>query len=101
MSRQLDVEREQRETARRDQLVKALEYGIVGALQTQGMELLGLSIRYDEYACSMTLRGEINGQRRVAFLNADTLMNCILSAYTMASHGRLKWGRDKYHPDED
>jgi hypothetical protein len=97
MTRQLEVEREIRETARRDALVKALEFGIVGALESQGVEMLGYAFKYDAFNCLMTIKGVIQGKRSVCFVGSDTVINCILKAYSAARNDALRWRDDQYH----
>lgn len=101
MTRQLEQKQELRETARRDALIKSLEYGLVGALEHQGIQLLGFAIKYDEFSCLMTLRVIQGGSRAVAFVGSDTITNCILKADMEARHSRLKWRADKYNPSDD
>lgn len=96
MSRQLDVESEVRESARRDALVKALDFGIVGALQSQGIELLGLSLKYDAFNCLLTIRADKDGARSVAFVGSDSIINCFLKAESDASRGSLRWKADSF-----
>lgn len=96
MSRQLDLEQEVRESKRRDALIKALDYGIVGALQTKGIELLGLSLKYDAFNCLLTIRAEKAGARCVAFVGSDSIINCFLKAESDASRGALKWKEDSF-----
>lgn len=99
MTRQLEVKAEQRETAKRDQLVKVLEYGMVGALQSQGIELLGFSFKYDAFNCLMTLRADIQGKRRVCHVGSDSIINCFLKCESDARRDALCWLPDRYHPD--
>lgn len=97
MSRQLDTEVEQRETARREELVKALDFGIVGALQAQGIELLGFSFKYDAFNCLMTIKADIAGVRSVCFVGSDSIINCILKAQSEGRRATLRWREDRYH----
>lgn len=101
MSRQLDIEREVRETAKRDALVRALEFGLVGALETQGIQLLGIAFRYDAFNCLMTVKGYVQDTRSVAFVGSDSFINCILKADSEARRGTLRWRPDRYHTDND
>ena len=96
MSRQKEIDGEERAAARRIALVKALEYNLVDALHNQGATLLGFALRYDEFSCLMTLKVDINGVKCVAFVGSDTMMNCILKADAEAAGNRLKWKADKY-----
>lgn len=101
MTRQLDLKEEQRETARRIELIKALEYGIVGALAFQHMELAGLAIRYDDIECTLTIKAVVEGRWMVAFVSSDTMMGCLLRVAKLAKNNRLRWLPDKYHQDQD
>lgn len=96
MSRLNDLNGEERETARRVALIKALEFNLVDALHNQGATLLGFAIRYDEFSCLMTLKVDINGVKCVSFIGSDTIMNCLLKADSEAAGNRLKWRADKY-----
>jgi len=99
MSRQAEQKREQRETKRRDRLVRALSFNLVDTLQAQGMNLLGLSITYDEAYCSLVLKAECEGKRFVSFLASDGIVNVLILADSMATRNALKWGKDKYFKD--
>lgn len=96
MSRQLDLEREQRETLRRTELVKCLEFGLVGALSAQGIDLQGVAIKYDPFNCLLTLKVDRNGDSLVAFVGSDTIINCFLKAQSEALRQGLHWREDKY-----
>lgn len=100
MSRQLEQKVEERETAKRDQLVKVLDYGLVGALESQGIELLGFAFKYDAWNCLMTIKATVSDTRSVAFVGSDTLINCILKAHSEARNSRLKWRADKYQSSD-
>lgn len=96
MTRQLDQKKEQKQAARRDQIVKVLEYGLVGALENQGIQLVGIAIRYDAWDVLMTIKAEVGARREVCFVGSDTITNCFLKAHSEARNGRLKWRPDKY-----
>lgn len=100
MSRQLEVEHEVRESARQTALIKAVEFGIVGALEHQGIVLTGFSIKYQPHDCLMTIKGIRGEQHSVAFISSDTIMNVLLQAYSAATNQSLRWGPDKYHTNE-
>lgn len=97
MSRQLDLQHEVRETKRRDELVKALDFGIVGALENQGVELLGLSLKHDAFNCLLTVRADVGGVRSVCFIGSDCIINAFLKLQADASRGALKWKEDLYY----
>lgn len=98
MSRQLDIKEEQQQTARYQELVKALEFGIVGALQAQGIIFLGLAISYDDFSSRCVVKALAEERRIVAFVSSDSIVNVLLQVYRLANHGKLKWGDDKYYP---
>lgn len=98
MSRQLDLKRELKETKRRDALVKALEFGLAGALEAQGIQLLGFSAKFDAWECLITLKGDIGGVRSVAFVGSDNVISCILKSVQAAQYDRLSWKKDIYTP---
>lgn len=98
MTRQLELEEEVRSTQRRDALYKALDYGFVGALESQGVELLGFSFVFDAYSSRLTIKGVVAGKYSICFVYADSPINCILRAQGEAMRDALKWGLDKYHP---
>jgi hypothetical protein len=97
MSRQLDIKREQRETAKRDALVRALDYSLQGNLESQGIELVGWAVKYDAFNCLMTIKADIAGSRQIAFVGSDNIINCILKADGAARRNDLSWREDKYH----
>lgn len=101
MSRQLDQKLEERDTAKRDALYKALEYSLPGALEHQGIELRGFTIVYNPYSCRIVIKGIRQGEWIVAFAYSDTMTGCLLSATAAAARGSLSWGKDKYQPSED
>lgn len=100
MSRQLDLQRELRETKKRDALIRALEFGLAGSLENQGIELLGFTIKYSPFNCLLTLRVDNGGSREVAFVGSDTIINCILKADSEANRVALKFRKDKYQPSD-
>lgn len=97
MSRQLDIKKEERAVAKRDALVRALEYSFQGALESQGIELVGWAMKYDAFNCLMTIKADIAGSRQVAFVGSDSVINCILKADSEARRNGLSWRADKYH----
>lgn len=96
MSRQLDAEGEERERRRRDTLIMVLEYGLVGALQAQDIEMLGFAFKYDAFNSLMTVKAVVGGVKSVAFVGSDSVMNCFLKAYSEAQRHDLRWRPDKY-----
>lgn len=97
MTRQGDAKAEEREGRRRLELVKALEYGLADAIQSQGGVLLGLSIKYGEFDCLLTIRADFEGKRFISYTGSDSMINCFLKAYAEADRVASHWCVDKYH----
>lgn len=100
MSRQLDLATEKREATRQLEVVKSLEFALAGAIEFQGGQLRGFSMRYSEFDCLMTLRAQFEQKWVVAFLSSETMIGCILSAQRKVSHNAIRWEPDQYAPDE-
>ena len=100
MTRQLDQAAEEREEARRKALVRALEFGLVDALENHNILLLGFAFKYDLFNCLMTIKAIVKNVTCVSFIASDTVMNCIIKADREAHRGRLRWLPDKYHQSE-
>lgn len=96
MSRQLEQIQEEREMRRQGALVKALEYGLAGTLEGQGITLIGFAVIYDAYECLMTLKADIGGTRKVAFVGGGSVAECVLRALRAAQADRLRWKEDEY-----
>lgn len=74
-----------------------LEFGLVGALEAQGIELLGFAFKYDAFNSLMTIKAILGGVHSVCFVGSDSVMNCFLKAYSEARRDALSWRPDKYH----
>ena len=98
MSRVLEQVKEERETARRNALVAALEYKLPGTLETQGITLTGFAVKYDAYECLMTIKADIGGARHVSFVGGGSVMDCIIKSVRAAEADRLRWKEDIYKP---
>lgn len=101
MSRQLEHAAEVKEANRNQAVVRALDYGFVGALEAQGIELLGFAFRYNAYDSLMTIKAVVGGQQQVCFVGSESLAGCILKAQSDARGDRLKWRPDKYASSGD
>lgn len=97
MSRQVEQKLEDRQALRRASLERALDYGIPGALEANGDELLGIAIRYEPTSCLMTIKAIVEGTRSVAFIGSDTMVNCVLKGEMDLRNHRMRWRPDKYH----
>ncbi len=100
MTRHLDVKHEEREAARVHSLYRALEFGIVGALEGQGIELLGLALKFNAFDCLLTVKAEVAGVRSVCFIGSDSIMNCFIKLESAALRHDLKWRADKYQQSD-
>lgn len=100
MSRQLEQKQEDRNSARREALQKALDYQLAETLDLAGITLVGFAVKYDAWECLLTLKGDIAGVRSVSFVGSDTVMNAILKALSAAKYDRLRWKDDVYKPSE-
>lgn len=101
MSWQADAKTEEKREARNKLLYRVLDYGLPGALEAQGIELLGFAVKYDAFNSLITIKAIVGGKRQVAFVGSDTVANSILKAYRNAQHDQLKWRPDKYNNDSD
>ncbi len=77
--------------------MKALHYGLQGVVAHNGYELLGFSVRLDEWETLITFRAMREGVRWVAFVGAEDLPNCILKAVREGKADKLVWREDKWH----
>ena len=96
MSRQLEQVQEERQTKRRDAIVRALEFELAGSLETQGITLIGFAIKFDAYECLMTIKADVGGVRSVAFVGAGSPIDSILKAVSASYANRLRWKEDIY-----
>lgn len=94
MSRQLEAKVEQRQQKRDQAVIRALEFELVGSIESLGLEFLGFAIKYDAWECLMTLKVRAGGEKRVCFVGADSLTACVLKAVGMAQSDRLRWKVD-------
>lgn len=100
MTRQFDVEVEERESRRQLALLKALEFELVGAIEVMGGTMRGFAIKYNEWESLLTYKAVFEGRAMVAFVGADTPMNCIVKAAAMAKNNSLRWKDDIYAPSD-
>lgn len=100
MTRQLEAESENR-AAKRDRVVLfACNGGLLDTIRREGGMLEGLSFKFGEYDCLLTLRAEFPAGRRVCFIGGDDLAYCIRKAYVAAQRGNLRWKQDKFAPSD-
>ena len=100
MSRQLEQLQEERETKRRDAVIRGLEFELPGALEMQGITMLGFAVKFDAYECLMTIKADVGGVRKVSFVGGGSVVDCILKAVQAAKGERLRWRVDVYKPNQ-
>ena len=98
MTRQLEQAQEDKGAKKNQALANALDYGIPGALDAQGIMLLGIAIKYDAYNCLLTIKADIGNTRSVCFVGSDSIANCFLKCLSDARNDALHWRPDKYQP---
>lgn len=76
---------------------RASDGGLQKAVEHNGGELLGLSVKFGQADCLVTLRAVFPGGRMVAFVGGDSLMSCLVKVHRDGFDGKLKWRTDKYH----
>lgn len=96
MTRHLDAEVEERQSRQDAALLKAVHFGLQGAVAHNGYELLGFSVRIDEYECLVTLRAMLEGERVVAFVGAETLAAAFVKVVRDGKRDKLTWRADKW-----
>lgn len=96
MTSQADLKREERATRRRKALENALDYGLPGSIEAQGLVFMGFTVRWDSEDTLIVLKAIAGNEARVAFVGSDTLANCLLKCVRDAQNDRLRWQPDKY-----
>lgn len=75
---------------------RVCEGGLIGAVKHAGGELIGLSVKLNQYDCLLTLRAVLPAGRMVAFIGADTLATALLKAAREARSDDLNWREDRF-----
>lgn len=96
MSRQLEQGGEDRQKRQDSALVRAIQFELQGTVAHNGYELLGFSVRLDEWETLITLRAMTDGGRVVAFVGGETLAGAIVKAVREGKRDKLKWRPDKW-----
>lgn len=92
----LDVKRKELQAGFDKALVAAVEFELVGAIAHAGGMLVGLSVKYSEVDCLMTLRADLPAGRRIAFVGGATLADCFRRAVNEAYQDKLTWKVGQY-----
>lgn len=101
MTRHLDAQVEERQAKQDLALLKAVHFELQGTVAHNGYELLGFSVRLDEWETLITLRAMGEGERLVAFVGAETLAMAFTKAVREGKRDKLVWRVDKWHRPSD
>lgn len=77
-------------------LVDAVEFELAGSIGHAGGVLVGLSVKYSDVDCLLTLRADLPAGRRIAFVGGATLADCFRRAVNEAYRDKLSWQVGKY-----
>lgn len=77
-------------------LVAAVEFELVGSVAHAGGVLTGLSVKYSEIDCLVTLRADLPAGRMVSHVGGQTLSDCFRRAVNEAYQDKLRWKEDQY-----
>lgn len=100
MTRQLEQATELRRESQVKKLHSVLDFELAGAIEFQGMRLLGVAITYDPFYVRVVLKAECEGKRLVAFVSSDTMVNALIQAQSAAARNTLHWAIDKYFTED-
>lgn len=92
----LDVKREALRAEFDKALVSAVEFELSGSIAHAGGVLRGLSVKYSDVDCLLTLRADLPAGRRIAFVGGATLADCFRRAVNEAYQDRLSWQVGQY-----
>lgn len=92
----VDVQREKVRASFDKALVDAVDFELAGSIAHAGGVLAGLSVKFSEVDCLLTLRADLPAGRRIAFVGGATLADCFRRAVTEAYQDKLSWGVGKY-----
>lgn len=93
---QLELLESKRRTARRSEIVKAMEYGLEGAVESLGGKLHGFSVRNTQGDLLMTLRVEFDTGFMVGFVGAGDLGSLVVKAVRELRQNKVRFKPDTY-----
>ena len=93
---ELQVKRQEIQKKFDDALVAAVEFELVGSVANAGGELLGLSVRFSDVDCLLTLKALLPAGQMVAFVGGATLADCFRRAVNEAYQDKLRWKEDQW-----
>lgn len=96
MSRQLEQVQEERTARRNKEIVKAVEYDLVGSIGHAGGELTGFSVRIGATDTLLTLRAIVAGRPQIAFVGGSDTGSCLIKACSLGRQDRLQWKADRF-----
>lgn len=96
MSRQLEQIQEQRVAKMHLELIKAVEYDLVGSVAHNGGVLGGFSVRLAEFEVLVTLRAKFPAGAMISFVGGESLMMALLKCVREAKHDKLVWRTDRF-----
>jgi len=101
MSRQLEQIQEQRTAKRHLELVKTIEYGLLGAVSHSGGILSGFTIKINDGECLLVLKADFGHLHRVAFVSGEDVGTVLIRGMNLARRDALNWKADAYYIDND
>lgn len=97
----VDISREIHQDNISREVLAAVEFELVGSIAHAGGVLRGLSVKFGDSECLMTLRAVLAGKPQVSFVGAPDLPSCFRKAVVDAYHDELRWREDVYARKED
>lgn len=93
-----DVQEKRKELQKKfdSALVAAVEFELVGSVAHSGGVLLGLSVRFSDVDCLLTLKANLPAGRMVCFVGGATLADCFRRAVNEAYQDKLRWKADRW-----
>lgn len=77
-------------------LIASVEFELEGSVAHSGGVLRGLSVKFGEVDCLLTLRADLPAGKMVAFVGAATLGDCFRRAVNDAYRDNLRWREDRF-----
>lgn len=84
------------QVAELDQSALILLTDLVGAVEDDGYDLVGFSVKLGFEDCLLTVRADGHGGRFVMFVGSPTIEKAVSKAVRMLRGGNARWKQDKY-----
>jgi len=78
------------------EVLAAVEFELVGSVAHAGGVLSGISVRFGESDCLMTLRASFGSKSMVSFVGCPDLGSCFRKAVNEAYSDDLQWREDRW-----